>query len=82
MYASMGSVFKEVSVTSNKVHVECSEVERIILFVGNKSPKRVVAPKDGIIVSADLEFDARAKYIRVSIVDKYGRNCGYQRIFC
>ena len=73
MYASMGPLFKEISVENGKVHVECSEVERITLFMGGKSPKRVIAPKGGNITSADFEIDPRAKFIRISATDRYGR---------
>ena len=73
MYSSMGPEFKEISMTGNKIHIECSDVERIMVFTGSKSPKRKFAAPGGTINSADFEIDDRAKYVRVSIVDKYGR---------
>ena len=73
MYSSMGPVFKEVSMTGNKIHIECSDVERIMVFTGSKTPLRKFAPTDATINSADFEIDDRAKFVRVSIVDKYGR---------
>lgn len=73
MYSSMGPVFKEVSMEGNKIHIECSEVERIMVFTGSKSPKRKFAEPDGVITSTDFEIDDRAKFVRVSVVDKYGR---------
>lgn len=73
MYSSMGPVFKEISMQGNKIHIECSEVERIMVFTGSKTPVREFAPAGGTITSADFEIDDRAKYVRVSVVDKYGK---------
>lgn len=72
MYSSMGPIFKEVSVEGDKIHVECSEVERIMVFTGSKRPKSVFAEKGGVITAADLEIAQGARFVRVSIVDKYG----------
>ena len=73
MYSSMGPVFNEVSMEGNKIHIECSEVEQITVFTGNKMPKRKYAEPDGTITSADFEIDDRAKFVRISVVDKCGR---------
>ncbi len=73
MYSSMGPLFKEVSMEENKIHIECSEVQQIIVFTGSKAPKRKYADIGGTINSADFEIDERAKFVRVSVVDKYGK---------
>jgi len=73
MYSSMGPVFKEISMQGNKIHIECSDVEKIIVFTGSKSPKRKSAAFGETINSADFEIDDRAKFVRVSVVDKQGR---------
>ena len=73
MYSSMGPVFNEVSMEGNKIHIECSEVEHIMVFTGSKAPKRAHAEKGKAITCADFEIDDRALFVRVSIVDKYGR---------
>lgn len=73
MYSSMGPVFKEVSMEGNKIHIECSEVECITVFTGSKMPPRKYAKPGETITSADFEIDSRAKFVRVSIVDKHGR---------
>ena len=72
MYSSMGPTFKEVSMNGNKIHIECSDVERIMVFTGSKAPKRLFAERGETINSADFEIDDRAKFVRVSVVDKYG----------
>lgn len=73
MYSSMGPEFKEISMTGNKIHIECSEVERIMVFTGSKGPKRKYADIGKTITSADFEIDDRAKFVRVSVVDRYGK---------
>lgn len=73
MYSSMGPVFKEISLDGNKVHIECSEVQEIRVFTGSKAPKRKFAPVGETITQADFEIDDRAKFVRVSVVDKYGK---------
>ena len=73
MYSSMGPVFKEVSIVGNKIHIECSEVDRIMVFTGSKAPKSKFAQEGETITFADFEIDDRAEFVRVSVVDKYGR---------
>lgn len=73
MYSSMGPEFKEISMTGNKIHIECSDVERIMVFTGSKAPKRKYVKPGETINFADFEIDDRAKFVRVSVVDKYGR---------
>lgn len=73
MYSSMGPLFKEVSVEDGKLHVECSEVERITVFYGSKKPSRVLAPIGETVTSADFTIDPKAKFVRVSVSDSRGR---------
>lgn len=73
MYSSMGPTFREVSIEENRIHVECSEVSRIMVFTGSKYPRLACAEPGCTITSADLEVDERAKYVRVSIVDANGK---------
>ena len=72
MYSSMGPTFKQVYMEGNKIHIECSDVERIMVFTGSKSPKKLVAEPGKTINTADFEIDGRAKYVRVSIMDSRG----------
>lgn len=72
MYSSMGPVFKEVSIEKNKIHIECSDVVRIMVFTGNKSPLCELAENGEHISSADFEIDSRAEFVRVSVMDENG----------
>lgn len=73
MYSSMGPTFKEVSVNGNSIHIECSDVKRIMVFTGSKTPLIKVANEGETINSADFEVDNRAKYVRVSVADEKSR---------
>lgn len=72
MYSSMGPKFREVSMEGNRIHIECSEVKSIFVFVGSKRPYRIHGTRDELLTSADFEIDDRARYVRVSIVDPWG----------
>lgn len=73
MYSSMGPTFREVSMEGNCIHIECSDVARIMVFTGSKYPKKLCAEPGSTVNCADFEIDDRAKYVRVSIVDEKGR---------
>lgn len=73
MYSSMGPTFQEVSMEGNRIHIECSDVSRIMVFTGSKYPQRLIARPGETVNCADFEIDDRAKYVRVSIVDEKGR---------
>ena len=72
-YSSMGPVFKEISMEGNKIHIECSDVQRIMVFTGSKSPRLLLAEEGQTLNCADFEIPERAKFVRVSIADCYGR---------
>ncbi|MBR5157656.1 MAG: PHP domain-containing protein [Clostridia bacterium] len=80
-YSSMGPLFKEISMEGNKIHIECSDVIQINVFTGSKSPKRKYSPVGETITSADFEIDDRAKYVRVSVMDEYGRHADTRAFF-
>jgi len=73
MYSTMGPIIKEVSFDGETVHVECSEAVAIHAYIGSKGPAWVRTHVDAPITSADLKIDPRCRYIRVSVMDKYGR---------
>lgn len=73
MYASMGPLFKEVSIEGDMIHIECSEVAEIHVYFGSKQPNSVRAEEGQVLTEADIPIDPRAKYVRVSIFDSKGR---------
>ncbi len=73
MYASMGPLFREVSIEGDKLHVECSEVSHIFVYNGGKRPGRLHAAMGESLTSGDFVIDPNARYVRVSIRDAQGR---------
>lgn len=73
MYASMGPVFRRVSVDGDTVHIECSDVSHAFLYTGSKSPSHIHAEQGTVLNSIDLKIDPNARYIRISIRDSEGR---------
>jgi len=73
MYSSMGPIFKEITVNGSDVHIECTDVARITMFSGNKTPQKVIAENGKTINSADFKIQSRDMYIRISICDENGR---------
>jgi len=73
MYSSMGPLFREVSVDGDRLHVEFSETEHVFLYMGSKAPAQRHALPGETLTSADFTIDSRARYIRLSLRDKYGR---------
>ncbi len=72
MYASMGPVFREISLEGDILHVECSDVSHIFVYMGSKTPRFLHAAPGEKLSSADFKIDAQARYIRVSIQDSLG----------
>lgn len=72
MYASMGPTFREVSVEDGNIHIECSDVKSIFVYMGSKAPACLVANEGESINCADFKIDENARYVRVSVRDIYG----------
>ena len=72
MYASMGPLFKEVSIDGDKIHIECSDVKSIFVYYGSKKPSFRHAKDGEALTSADFTIDSDARYVRVSIRDEKG----------
>lgn len=73
MYASMGPLFKEISVEDGNIHIECSDVESIFVYVGSKTPAYAIAAEGEVLCGADFQIDKNARYVRVSVRDRRGR---------
>lgn len=73
MYSSMGPLFNEVSIEGNRLHIECSDVKDIIVHDGGKRHIGAHATDGKLINSADFELGEETKFVRVTIVDEYGK---------
>ena len=81
MYASMGPVFRRVSVDGDTVHIECSDVAHAFLYTGSKAPQYLHAKKGETLSSIDFKIDPNARYIRISIEDGDGKRADTRGFF-
>lgn len=81
MYASMGPLFKEVSLDGDSLHIECSEVRHIFVYNGGKKPGHLHAAPGQSLTCADFSIPKDAKYIRVSIQDAEGMRADTRGFF-
>ena len=72
LYGTMGPIIKELSYDNESkiVHIECSEVEDIILIGYNRTFYHIAKEN---ITNADFELNGKEEYFRIAIKDKYGR---------
>ena len=81
MYATTGPTFREISFDGETVHVVCSEVLAIYCHFGSKAPVHARAIQGQSLTCADLQVDKNCRYIRISIVDQYGRHADTRAFF-
>lgn len=81
MYATMGPTFRAVSFDGETVHVECSDVAAVYCHMGSKAPVHARAKQGQCITCADLKVDKNCRYVRISIVDAYGRHADTRAFF-
>lgn len=81
MYSSMGPLFKEVSMNGNRLHIECSDVKQIFVYDGGKKYIGACAENGKLINCADFEIRDKAKFVRVTIVDKDGNKADTRGFF-
>ena len=82
-YASTGPRINALSIEDGcKVHVETSDAEIIIMFYGAKSTNVEISPAGNTVNCADFELHPKAKFFRITVIDKQGRKAcsrGYFR---
>lgn len=81
MYSTMGPEIKEVYFDGVNIHIECSEVSKVLVYYGSKNPSKLYAKKGESITSADFAADPQLRYIRVSVIDKDGNRADTRGYF-
>ncbi len=81
-YASRGPVIKAAYVEDGVLHIECSPVCRIAVQTETRAGRRVFS-EDGTdsITSVDIPLDFKHKYIRVVLVDSFGKRAWTRAYF-
>ena len=68
---SYGPEIKELYYEDGRVHISCSDAQRIFCTCGSRSA-RIIEQKDDPITEADFEFTGKEKYFRITVADKSG----------
>ena len=71
-YASEGPEIHALWYEDGKVHIECSEAERITLNADMRYA-RAVHNDSGQLISADIPVNQKCKWFRLTVFDKQGR---------
>lgn len=73
MYASMGPVFKEISLNDGFLHIESSPVKRFHVYCGGKKTHFYQAKEGKTLTAFDVaEIFPETTFLRVAIVDEHG----------
>ena len=72
-YATQGPEIKNLWFEDGKIHIDCSPAEKIICTVGRRRMQIKWAHFHNCIDTAEFEILPEDKYVRLTIVDSYGR---------
>ena len=73
-YASEGPEISELWYEDGRVHVKCSDVDRITYISGTRHRGTVLAEEDKFINEASFEVKADDIYFRITLTDKKGKH--------
>ncbi len=72
-YSSMGPEIYELYVENNQIYISCSEAVKITVNKGVRRSEAVLAEYGEVVTEASFKFEDDDIYIRITVVDKYGR---------
>lgn len=80
-YASQGPEIRELWYEDGKIHITCSDVERIILHAGGRRSGCVFKPENGTLNAAAFKVVPEDGYVRITIVDAAGKHANTNAYF-
>lgn len=72
-YASQGPMIHNLWIEDDKLHVDCTEAEKIILTTSRRRRGIVWANEGETVTSADFDIFPEDRYVRVTVQDHRGR---------
>ena len=72
-YASEGPEINALWYEDGKVHIECSDADRITLTADNRYAYPVYGENGNTLNSVDIPVDQRCRWFRITVYDKSGR---------
>ncbi len=73
-YASEGPEIKELWFENGKIHIECSDADRVIISCGRRRADIAYAAENGTLTSAEFEVFENDGYVRLTVIDKNGKH--------
>ena len=74
-YASEGPEIKELWIEDDKLHIKCSDADRITYISGNRRRSTVLAEEDAVLNEATFPIlKEQDNYFRITVTDKKGKN--------
>lgn len=72
-YASHGPEIYELYIENNKICINCSDAQMIVLNTARRSAQPIFAPDGKTINSAEFNFEEKDVYLRITVKDSVGR---------
>ncbi len=73
-YCSEGPRIEALWLEDGKVHIECSEADRIVCNYRGRKADIVYSPEDGTVTCAEFDVCEDDGYFRLTVVDKSGKH--------
>ena len=72
-YVSEGPEIYELTFEDDRIHIECSEAEKIVCNYGIRQAEVALDENFGAITSADFKMEKDRKYFRITVTAKNGK---------
>lgn len=72
-YASSGPEIYDLYIENNSIYISCSEAVKITINKGTRGAESILAEHGKTITEAEFKFEDDDIYVRLTVVDKYGR---------
>lgn len=83
-YASHGPLIHNLWFEDGKIHIDCSEVKKIVLHTNSRRTMYLHAQEGEFLTSADLDISDKlsdGSYIRITITDEWGNHANTNAYF-
>ena len=80
-YASMGPEITELYVEDGRVHIKCSEADKIVFTSGRRNARAIYARDDAPLTEASFPVAPEDVYFRLTVTDKSGKHANTNAYF-
>jgi len=80
-YASEGPEIYDLWYEDGKVHIDCSDADRIILHTDSRRAQMAHRKAGETLTSADFDVDPRDEYVRITVIDGAGKHADTNAYF-